>query len=269
MHRFTIVAALSAGLFGLALDQASAQTRSRVVNRAETGLVGIKLYDSGITVLNRYGTPSSIEAVGFGGSSVGPVGSGPGPSGGGGARGGGAGGGAAAALGHRPSGGGDFGFANDLLLQGSKLGGMAGGDQGGGELTPNPSGGGGARPSAGGGGGAMGGGSGSNERILYTRWVYNRTGSKYAFIIDKSNRVVQIEAIGISDSKVRTNKGTSFGASFAQVMRAYSTPEGYEIKGDNIMVRFLQRNKVAFRLSRLGPNKPHVVTGIVVAGGKT
>ncbi len=272
MHRFSFIATISLGLLGLAIVDSTAQTRSRVVNRAEAGLVGIKLYDSGLVVLNRYGTPNAIEAVGFGGGSTGPVG-------GGGARGGFGGRPgnvpeAGTAIEHRPGTPSDFGFANDLLLQGGKLGG--GSDGGGGPATRGGQGGPpGVAPPAAGGGGSMGGGApaggqaASGDRVLYTRWVYNRAGSKYAFIIDKSNRVVQIEAIGITDPKVRTNKGTSFGATFAQVMRAYSTPDGYEIAGDNIMVRFLQRNKVAFRLARLGPNKPHVVTGIVVAGGKT
>ena len=42
----------------------------------------------------------------------------------------------------------------------------------------------------------------------------------------------------------------------------------YEINGDNIVLRYLTRNKCAFRLNRLQPSKPHQVTAIVVAGGK-
>ena len=88
-------------------------------------------------------------------------------------------------------------------------------------------------------------------------------------MLDKSNRVVQIEAIGLSNPKVKTKRGVGFGATFAQLIKKYSAPDGYEINGDNVVVRFLVKNKVAFRLSRLGPNKPQVVTGIVVAAGKT
>ena len=92
--------------------------------------------------------------------------------------------------------------------------------------------------------------------------------SKYGFVLDKFNRVVQIEAIGMQDGKVKTRKGVSFGSSFGTLIKTYGTPDGYEINGDTIVVRFLQRNKVAFRLNRLGKDKTHQVTGIVVAGGK-
>ena len=112
-------------------------------------------------------------------------------------------------------------------------------------------------------------GGGTDGRILYTRWVYNRSGSKYGFVLDKSNRVVQIEAIGLTNAKVKTRRGIGFGSTFAQLIKKYNAPDGYEISGDNVVVRFLVKNKVAFRLSRLGPNKPQVVTGIVVAAGKT
>lgn len=90
----------------------------------------------------------------------------------------------------------------------------------------------------------------------------------YGFVLDKYMRVVQIEAIGMNDGKVKTQKGVKFGDSFATVIRKYQTPDGYDIAGDSITIRYLVRNKVAFRLQRLAPNKPHVVTGVVVAAGK-
>jgi hypothetical protein len=118
------------------------------------------------------------------------------------------------------------------------------------------------------GGGAPGAGGGAAENASFTRWIYNRSGSKYAFIIDKKGRVVQIEAIGIANPKVRTSQGVTFGNTFAQVIKKYKTPDGYDISGTNVMARYLTRNKVAFRFSRLGEGKPQVVTGIVVAAGK-
>jgi hypothetical protein len=105
--------------------------------------------------------------------------------------------------------------------------------------------------------------------VTYTRWVYNRGGSKYGFIIDKFGRVVQIEAIGLYNNKVRTRRGVGFGATFAQIIKKYNAPDGYEIAGDNVLIKYLTRQKVAFRLSRLGEKKPQVVTGIVVAAGKS
>lgn len=101
-----------------------------------------------------------------------------------------------------------------------------------------------------------------------TRWVYNRGMARYAFILDKFNRVIQIEAVGMNDSKVRTSKGVKFGSSFGSIIRTYKAPDGYEISGSNIVMRYLIMDRVAFRLQKVDPKKPHVVTGIVVAAGK-
>jgi hypothetical protein len=122
-----------------------------------------------------------------------------------------------------------------------------------------------------GGGAPRGGGgasAGSTESVTFTRWIYNRAGSKYGFVIDKQGRVIQIEAIGLQNGRVKTRAGLGFGATFAQIIKAYGTPDSYEIQGDNILMKYLQRRKIAFRLSRLGEKKPQVVTGVVVAAGK-
>jgi hypothetical protein len=113
-----------------------------------------------------------------------------------------------------------------------------------------------------------GGGGGAMTSTVFTRWIYRRGGSRYGFILDRGNRVVQIEAVGLFNRKVRTRKGVGFGSTFADLIKRYRTPDGYEISGEQIVVRFLSRDKVAFRLSRLGPDKPHVVTAVVVAAGK-
>lgn len=294
MHRFAMLAAVAVGILAVSGIDASAQSKDKSSQQpkaaapkpstpaAESGLVGIKLYDTGLKLIQTYGSPDEIQAVGIGGGSIGPVGGGgPGGVGGpaagppGGGRPGGGGGGAAAAsidAEHRPPSAGDFGFADAMLnfqgAQPSMVPGAPGGPQGGGGGLGLPGGRGG-----GGGGGQMGPGGGAQQgqtqRVMFTRWVYNRSGSKYAFVLDKQNRIVQIEAIGISDPKVKTARGVTFGAPFGKLVQLYGAPDGYEIGGDNIVVRFLLRQKVAFRLSRLGVNKPHVVTGIVVAGGKT
>jgi hypothetical protein len=113
-----------------------------------------------------------------------------------------------------------------------------------------------------------GGGGGAAVTATFTRWIYNRSGSKYGFVIDNKGRVVQIEAMGITNPRVKTSKGISFGDTFAEVIKKYQTPDGYDISGDTVMARFLTRSKVAFQFSRLAANKPQVVTGIVVAAGK-
>lgn len=115
----------------------------------------------------------------------------------------------------------------------------------------------------------MGAGAGASDRVTVTRWVYNRGMARYAFILDKFNRVVQIEAVGMNDSRVKTAKGVKFGSSFGSIIRTYKAPDGYEISGSNIVMRYLVMDRVAFRLQKVDPKKPHVVTGIVVAAGKT
>lgn len=268
----------------------SLSTGAMAQRTAENSLLGIKLYDPGTRVVQIYGTPSEIQAVALPGQG----GGGGGPMGGGGGFGpGGPGGRPGGFPGGRPGGAGPgagpapemynspFGFADALFqLPPGVPGGPPGGIPGrGGPSGPPPGvpggppggfpGGGGGFPGAGpGGGGPPAGFGGAAETAAYTRWVYNRSGSKYGFVIDKFGRVVQIEAIGLSNPKVKTRRGISFGDTFAELIKTYRTPDGYEIAGDNVLVKFLRTSRVAFRLSRLGPKKPQVVTGIVVAAGR-
>lgn len=235
---------------------------------AETSLVGIHLMDSGVRVVNLYGTPDDIEGISVGGGAIGGGAGGPGAGGaGGGPRvttgRGGAQGGAAGAEFTVPDNDPNWRFGDTVIRQF----GPPQGDGGGGRVGAPPPGGNGPG-AAGRGGGAPGAAGGTSERVTYTRWIYNRGGSKYGFVVDKFNRVIQIEAIGLQNAKVRTRSGIGFGATFARIMKTYGAPDGYEISGNTIVVRYLSRKKVAFRLNRLGEGKPHVVTGIVVAAGK-
>jgi len=118
-------------------------------------------------------------------------------------------------------------------------------------------------------GGGAGFGNQATTRVVNTRWVYKRNGTRLGFIIDKFNRIVQIEAIGLSNPAVRTKRGVTFGATFADIIKKYGAPDAYEIGGNTLVMRYLVKHKVAFRLNRLGVDKPHQVTGIVVAAGKS
>ncbi|MFQ3677908.1 MAG: hypothetical protein SNJ74_08195 [Fimbriimonadaceae bacterium] len=284
--------------------------------RAETGLVGIRLFDSGTVLIQRFGNPNQIQPVVFGAANIGPVGGGPmggAPMGGmgapmppgGGPRGGG-GGAASPAIGvdvqtgQAPVSPSDFDFGTELLRQsrGPDGFGDAGGPMGGGVPSRGPGGppmgamppglpgapsgfpgapsgfgppgvGAPGIPGGRGPGAGFGGGAGTEQRVTFTRWVYNRGQSRYGFILDRQMRVVQIEAIGLEDRNVRTSRRIGFGARVADLIGAYGAPDGYEISGDtSLVVRYLVRQRVAFRLNRLGENTPHVVTGIVVSGGK-
>jgi len=254
---------------------------------AENSLVGIKLYDSGLKVIEVYGTPDDIQALNFSGATTGgaaPGGPQGGPGGGGFPGGAGRPGGPPPGFrgpggGGRSGGGGasdafdvpdplNFGDTgldqmNASPMSKGKMGGQGGPPAGMG--GPGRGGPGSGAPGA----GIPGTNGGASDRVTFTRWVYNREGSKYAFIIDKSGRVVQIEAIGLDNGRVKTKRGIGFGSTFASIMKSYSQPDGYEIGGENLMVKYLVHDNVAFRLSRLGPKKPQVVTGIVVAAGKS
>jgi hypothetical protein len=222
--------------------------------KAETKLVGVTILDPGLSLLEKFGSPDDIQPLAIGGGGVGPgggFGGGVGPSG---TNPGAAGGGSAGAAPTSANLLGDpFGQLNQMRPGLAGAAPAGGGGQGGGMGV----------------GGAGGGGTATEaDRVLYTRWVYKRGSSRYAFVVDKFNRVVQIEAIGLSDGRVGTSRGIRFGSTFANVIKAYNVPDAYEISGDTIVVRYLVRDHVAFRLSRLKADEPHRVTGIVVAAGK-
>jgi hypothetical protein len=263
---------------GSAIVVAQNQSPQSHKGTAENRLVSISLYDTGSKVVSTYGSPDEIQALSPGGSAAGGGGAGGGDRGGApSGRGGGAGGGPTAPGAPTSS---DIGSGDTIALVGDPFGantqwrqqrgGAAapsidgdGGDGGGGRGGAPGAGG-----RAGGGGGAAGGG-GNSGKVIYTRWVYKRNGSQYAFVLDKFNRVIQIEAIGLKNSNVKTRRGITFGSSFSSLIKAYNAPDSYEINGDSLVVRFLVRDRVAFRLNRLYKDKPQVVTGVVVAAGKT
>ncbi len=277
------------------LSAQSTEQRSRPQPRtgpAERSLLGISLFDPGTKVIARYGNPDAIQALNIGGGGTGPAaggGAGGGPSVGAGGRGPSAGGGPGAGpmateintplggfigdpfgtnlrqggppAGFRPPAGPPGGAG-----RGSGSGAAAAGDDDG---RGGPGGPGAGPRGAAGSGAGVGAGAGATDRVTVTRWVYNRGMARYAFILDKFNRVIQIEAVGMNDSKVRTTRGIKFGSSFGSIIQTYKSPDGYEISGNNIVMRYLVFDRVAFRLQKVDPKKPHVVTGIVIAAGKT
>ncbi len=268
------------GVSAIAQNPSAPQPRR---GSAENSLVGIALYDPGTRVIARFGNPDDIQGLSTGAGGAAPGGAPSGPGGGRGGPGAGGGGGQPTAMENiTPSGAGTA--ASDLIgdpfsepssmwrqafpedegdARGRGAPPTRGGPPGGMPSGPGRPGGPGGRP-----GGADGTVSGSSGRVIFTRWVYRRPGTRYAFVMDKFNRVIQIEAIGMRNSAVRTRRGVTLGTTFGTLIRQYGAPDAYEITGDNIVVRFLVRDRVAFRMSRLQANKPHQVTGVVVAAGK-
>lgn len=276
----TIIALASIASAAVTVAQVNSRTAPQTYSgRAETSLVGISLFDSGQRVISKYGSPFEVQALTVGGSGVGSTSgaSGGGRGGPGGAgvapAGTGAGGAAASALGNSPYIPSLIGDPFDTgVLNQNRAAGEFGVDGGGNTPTAAGAAGGGGAPSAAGAAGgspaSSGGGAGGGSLVTYTRWVYKRKASRYAFVLDKFNRVVQIEAVGAGDGYVKTRRGIGFGNTFGTIIARYNAPDGYEINGDNMIVRYLQRDRVAFRLQRLNPKAPQVVTGVVVAAGK-
>lgn len=237
------------------------KTVATAANTAETGLIGVKLYDTGIDIVNKFGSPDEIQDVATGaGGAIGPAGAGGGAAGGRGGGGGNRGGGGASAAADWMTPELDW---NPINVQGPP---SIGGTGGSGVTTPQGGGGG----AQGGGGGRAGGGgaAGADARVVYTRWVYRRGNSRYAFVLNRYNQVIQIEAIGSNDPKVATSRGVRYGTQFAEIIKKYGAPDGYEINGNTLVLRYLVKNKVAFRMNRLQTDGKHVVTGVVVAAGK-
>ncbi|HWP31351.1 MAG TPA: hypothetical protein VNK96_06475 [Fimbriimonadales bacterium] len=233
---------------GLVLSAPLAQTKVK----AETGLLGIKLYDSGITVAKKFGSPTDILAVQLSLQS--------------GAAGGGGGGGFAGA----PGGGGGGGGGGRAVTPGVwEIPPLSMGQMGvvPANAGPPDAGGGGGLKSSDAGGGA--GGGGTATQVQYVRWIYRLSPSNSVnFVLNKFNKVVQIEVIGISNPRAKTSKGIRLGSTLSQVIKAYGNPDGYDVGQDYFMVRFLQHYKVAFRFTRESANKPYRVTAIVVSAGK-
>ncbi len=254
-----MVAAFTAALAMNSVMAQSPSPRGKVTN-AEFQLVGVRLYDPGDKIIRMFGSPNEIMAINFGGSgSAGPGGATGGGGGGTSANGSGAG----AALAREDVLPGLIGdpFNTGRLNQFSP-------DEPGGDPAQGGTSGRGAASAGDGaaGGGATGGAA--SARTIFTRWVYKRGTSRYAFVFDKFNKVIQIEALGFSDKKVKTRKGVAFGTEFGALIKLYGAPDGYEVGGQNIVVRYLVNKRVAFRLSRLTKDGKHKVTGIVVAAGK-
>lgn len=264
---------IAASAFVLAASPTVDGQSRRSSSGVQTTLAGVQLFDSAMKLLDMYGHPAQMINLGGGGGggTGGGGGAGPAGRGAGGARagaGGGGGGGGRAGGGDLPGLTSitpsdsspildpDFNFGFTPKVESIRFfggGGGGGGGQGGSSTSA----------------GNQIGNTNVGGPARYMRWVYNRPLSRYSFIIDKNFRIVQIEAVmGADDPKVRSVKGIRFGSSFTTVLKAYGMPDAYDITPDTIVMRYLVRHKVAFRLNKLEPKGAHRVTAMVLSGGK-
>lgn len=263
--RFGALLAVAAIGVGVLTSLSSVEAQARPRGTGESSLIGVRLFASGTDLIRRFGSPDdvlpiTVSAQQPGGGPAG--GNAPGPAGGGDPRMGGGGGGEVSGMWNPDD------FIGNPPTADNRQKGPGGGEGGGSNLVMAGSGGGGGNQSNAPGAGSSVGESTTGVAVTFTRWVYRRGTSRYSFVLDRFNRIVQIEAVGLKDSRVRTRRGLSFGSTFGEVIRRHGAPDAYDISGSNIMMRYLSRDKVAYRLSRLGANRPHQITGIVVSAGK-
>lgn len=229
-------------------------TRGKVVSAGSTlpkntGLLGIHLMDPATRVLSLWGSPSKIEPIQFRTEDTG---------------GGGGGGGNVFGGGNPDAGPGAPGGPPVAASPGGAGGGPGGlGKGGGGQSGPGAM----AAPGMPGMGGGGAGGFEGEVSTKYTRWIYKRGAAMYAFIVDDSNRVIQIDASGLSGAAI-VSGGIRLGSSFSDVMRVYKKPDGYTFKGEIMEMRFLVNSGVLFQLHEDGATRTQRVVYISVSAGK-
>lgn len=104
--------------------------------------------------------------------------------------------------------------------------------------------------------------------VQYVSWTYNRKESRIVFTLAPDNRVVQIEVVGQKDESIRTTKNVGLGTPFSQIIRQYGTPDRYEIGRNFVNVRYVDRERLVFRLSKTGSENIYRVVSVVLTAGK-
>ncbi|HZP81495.1 MAG TPA: hypothetical protein VFB21_07655 [Chthonomonadaceae bacterium] len=91
-------------------------------------------------------------------------------------------------------------------------------------------------------------------------WWYHfpQKGLHYSFLLNKEGRVIQIQEYGWTGGS-KTRRGIGLGSTLGQIIQKYGWTTNGEPAGENLLLRYGGRNKVAFQLVK---NK---VVGITVA----
>jgi hypothetical protein len=143
------------------------------------------------------------------------------------------------------SGGGKMGDDGDRAISASSGGGLprfpggAGGPGSGGPMMAGASGGGGLPGSA---------ATQQEAGTVETTWWYNdkKKGVYRAFLFNKDGRVIQMQLFGYKGGD-RTKRGVGLGSTLGQVIQRYNwTTDGTRV-GDNMMLRYGGREKLAFQ----------------------
>ncbi len=245
---FSLGAAAVLGLLSFGLGAATAAPVRRAA--PERALAGVRIGTRGVTVLQRFGEPTSVrigtatpDANGGAGAGFGAT---PGPATGGGA-------GPYGAPGAGPS---PYGPSSYRMNAGGP-----------GPLPPagytsspyGPYGPGGGGPAAGAAADASASGDITQPqdysgRLVTWTYRYPRQGLVLDFQLDEDGRVVQIVATGLRPtSMARTQRGVTFGDSYSKVLRLYGFPESQSQPGSGsvIVADYRNRSRVAFQFINL------------------
>lgn len=144
---------------------------------------------------------------------------------------------------------------------GGLRGGRFGGDEDGAGAMP---GGGGISGSVGMGGTTSQSSQGDGE----VTWVYERGQNTYMFLFNKDGRVIQIQSFGYRPAGMRgdrTSRGVILGDTAEKIYRLYGWPDSVVKEGDNLILDYSTKAKVAFQLLDRRDGKGSRVVGITIA----
>ncbi len=125
--------------------------------------------------------------------------------------------------------------------------------------------------SGGGIGGSVGMGGASSQSSQgdgEVTWVYERGQNTYMFLFNKDGRVIQIQSFGYRPAGMRgdrTSRGVILGDTAEKIYRLYGWPDSVVKEGDNLILDYSTKAKVAFQLLDRRDGKGSRVVGITIA----
>ncbi len=102
------------------------------------------------------------------------------------------------------------------------------------------------------------------NNFQYSRWIYQKSSSRYSFILNPKGKVILIEAQGLSDGNAKTSKGISLGNSMASLVGKYKFPDTWTKLTSSLMAKYQQKYRVVFGLSKTDDSKTYQVSQIIV-----
>lgn len=99
-------------------------------------------------------------------------------------------------------------------------------------------------------------------------WVYERGQNTYMFLFNKDGRVIQIQSFGYRPAGMRgdrTARGVMLSDTAEKIYRLYGWPDSVIKEGENLILDYSTKAKVAFQLLDRRDGKGSRVVGITIA----